>query len=97
MLEVGSDLIRLIGKILEDTIRVFPGWHPNQVKMTDWTVTVKYANHAKRLDLAGHLTPDTSGISTDSGGGSRNEYTTFTSGLDIGFACGVPGSNSNTV
>jgi hypothetical protein len=44
---------------------------------------VKYANHAKRLNLAGHLTPDTS---TDSGGGPRNEYTAFTSGLDIGLS-----------
>ena len=51
--------------------------------MTGWTVTVKYANYAKRRDFADHLTPDTSGISADSGGGSRNEYTTFISGLDI--------------
>lgn len=39
--------------------------------MTDWTVAVKYVNYSKRCDLADHLTPDTSGISTDSGGGSR--------------------------
>jgi hypothetical protein len=51
--------------------------------MTDWRVTAKYANYAKRRDLADHLTPDISGISIDSGGGSRNEYTTFISGLDI--------------
>jgi len=38
-LEVESDQIRLIGKILEDTIRIFPGWYPKQVKMTDWIVT----------------------------------------------------------
>jgi len=54
--------------------------------MTDWTVTVRYANYAKRCDLADHLTPDTSGISTDSGGGSRNKYTALISGLDIGLS-----------
>ena len=51
--------------------------------MTDWTVTVKYANYAKRRDFADHLTPDISGISADSGSGSRNEYTAFVSSLDI--------------
>jgi hypothetical protein len=66
--------------------------------MTDWTVTVKYANYAKWRDFADHLTPDTSGISTDPVGGSRNEYATFISGLDIGLSVAfVPGSNSGTV
>jgi hypothetical protein len=44
---------------------------------------VTYANYSKRRDPADHVTPGTSGISTDSGDGSRNKYTTFISGLDI--------------
>jgi hypothetical protein len=44
MLGVESDQFRLIGKILEDTIW---GWHPKQAKMTDWSVTVKYAEPCK--------------------------------------------------
>ncbi|KAF8497054.1 hypothetical protein F5888DRAFT_1889716 [Russula emetica] len=94
-LEVESDQIRLIGKILEDTIRIFPGWYPKQVKMTDWIVTVKYSNYAKRRNLADHLTPDTSGISTDSGGGFRNEYSTFISALDIGLSVAFQAQNQD--
>ncbi len=54
--------------------------------MTDWTVTVKYANYVKQRVLGEHLTPDTFGISSNSGVALEMDTPRFFSGLDIGLS-----------
>jgi len=49
---------------------------------------VSQAGEDDRLD-----SDDTSGISTDSGGGFRNEYSTFISALDIGLSVAFQAQN----
>jgi VCBS repeat-containing protein len=102
MLEVESDQIGLIGKILglENTMRVFPGM-ASQAGEYDRLDSDGKSTRSMQSDVtlltAGHLTPDTFNVSTESGGGSRNEYTAFISGLDDRVVRGVPRSNSGIV